>query len=154
MTIKRFFAVSAMVVAVLILSWVVFLGAVYAWAGVATVRVTDVDEGIDLYLPVPMLVVEAVVTSATRGHSDHVRMELDAHFDQLGEYEPLVMALLSELEDCPDFTLVEVEEQGNFVKVRKRAGKLFVEVDDGGSQVRVSVPLRSVRRTVGKLASL
>ncbi len=154
MKLKRFFVISTTVVAVLILSWVLFLGAVYAWAGVATIRVTDVEEGINLYLPVPMLMVEAAVSSATWGHADHVSMEIDAHFEQLGDYAPLVKALLTELEDCEDFTLVEVEDHGRFVKVRKQGGKMFVDVDDDGSQVRVSFPLRSVVRTVDKLASL
>jgi hypothetical protein len=154
MKLKRFFVISTAVVAVLILSCVLCLGVVYAWAGVATIRVTDVEEGINLYLPLPMLMVEAAVSSAKWGHADHMSMEIDAHFEQLGEYAPLIKALLSELENCPDFNLVEVEDHGSFVKVRKQGGKLLVEVDDDGSQVRVSFPLRSVVRTVDKLASL
>ena len=119
MKLKRFFVISTTVVAVLILSWVLFLGAVYAWAGVATIRVTDVDEGINLYLPVPMLMVEAAVSSASWGHTDHLSMEIDAHFEQLGDYEPLVKALLTELKDCPDFTLVEVEDHGKICPSQK-----------------------------------
>ena len=154
MSLKRFLVISSAIIAVLILSWVVFLGAVYAWAGVATVRIKDVDEGINLFIPVPMALVEMAATTATLGRSDHLRMEVDTHFDQLGDLEPLVRAMLAELEDSPDVTLVEVEDHGSLVKIRKEGRDLVVEVDDDGVMVRVCLPVRSVRRTVAKLASI
>ncbi len=154
MNLRKFLVVSSAGIAVLILSWVVFLGAVYAWSGVATVRVKDVDEGINLFIPVPMALVEVAASTAAWGHSDHFRLEMDAHRDQLGELVPLVRTMLAELEDCPDVTLVEVESDRSRVKVKKQRGDLVVEVDDDGVAVRVSLPVRSVRRMVAKLASI
>ncbi|MEJ2084406.1 MAG: hypothetical protein P8Y44_01840, partial [Acidobacteriota bacterium] len=117
MSIKRFFVVSAAVVGVLILSWVVLIGAAFAWSGVATIRVDDVDEDFSLYLPVPMAIVEAAVASMSWGDSDPIRMELDSHLRDLGEFGPLVGALLRDLENCPDVTLVKVEGQQSVVVV-------------------------------------
>ena len=154
MSIKRFFVVSAAVVGVLILSWVVLIGAAFAWSGVATIRVDDVDEDFSLYLPVPMAIVEAAVVSMSWGDPDPIRMELDSHFRDLGEFGPLVGALLRDLENCPDVTLVKVEGQQSVVVVSKKGGSLLIEVDDPGSRVHVSLPIRSVRRTVDRIASL
>ena len=41
---------------VAILSWVVLIGAVYAWGGVMTVSIEDRNENFSLYLPVPVAV--------------------------------------------------------------------------------------------------
>ena len=126
MNLRKFFVISSAFIAILIFSWVIFLGAVYAWSGVATVRVKDVDKGINLFIPVPMALVEVAATAAAWGHSDHFRPEIDAHLDEFGELEPLVRGLLGELEDCPDVTLVEVEDDAKLVKIRKEGGDLVV----------------------------
>ena len=64
---RRFLIVVSAIFAVVVLSWVALIGAVYAWGGVATVRVQDSNEGVNLYVPVPMALVEAAVTTGTWG---------------------------------------------------------------------------------------
>ena len=60
-TAKRIFIVLSASFAVAILGWVVLIGAVYAWGGVATVQVKDANEGVNLYVPVPMALVDVAV---------------------------------------------------------------------------------------------
>lgn len=148
MTAKRILVVLSACLAVAVLGWVVLIGAVYAWGGVATVRVHEQEEGLHLYLPVPMALVDAAVATSTLVIPEEEWLDLDV---DLGEWGPMLRGLLEELEDCPDFTLVEVEDDGTHVKVYKRNGSLKVEVDDHDVTVRVSVPVRSARRTLSRL---
>jgi hypothetical protein len=79
---------------------------------------------------------------------------LQIHADlDLGEWGPMVRELLEELDDCPDFTLVEVKEDDVWVRVRKKRGKLVVEVEEPSTSIKVSVPTRTIRRTVSRLTS-
>ena len=147
---KRFLIIVSASFAVIVLSWVALIGAVYAWGGVATVRVQDHNEGVNLYLPVPMALVDAAVTT-----SSFVVPEedwLDMHVE-LGEWGPMVQAILAELDELPDCTLVEVEDGETHVRVTKSGGALKVLVDDEDVHVKVSIPMRSARRTLGKVAS-
>ena len=151
---KRFLVVTGAIAGVLILSWILVLGAAVAWSGVATIRIADHDEDLDLFLPIPMAAVEAAVATVSWSHSDRVTMELDAHIEELAEYDPLLRVMLAELEDCPDATLVEVDDGESWVAIRKKGGQLEIDVKDIGVEVEVSLPMRSVRRTVDRLARL
>lgn len=151
---KRFFVVTGAIAAVLVLSWILVLGAAVAWSGVATIRIDDADEGVDLFLPIPMAAVEAAVVSASWGHRDRVALELDTHLGELAEYDPFLRAILAELENCPDATLVEVQDHESSVSIRKRGGHLEIDVNDIGARIEISLPMRSVRRTVDRLARL
>lgn len=146
---KKFLTFFAAGFAVLILSWVVLIGAVYAWGGVMTVHVQDRNEGLNLYLPVPVAVVDAAV--ATSGlvlpREELLGVEVD-----LGEWEPMVREMIEVLDDCPDFTLVEVVDGSEHVKVYKENGVLKVDVDQDDVRVRVSVPTRAVERNAKRLA--
>jgi hypothetical protein len=79
-------------------------------------------------------------------------LELHAEMD-LGEWAPMIHGLLEELDDCPDVTLVEVEDDEVWVRVRKKRGKLVVEVEEPSTSVKVSIPTRSIHRTVSRLTS-
>ncbi len=146
---KKFLTFFAAGFAVLILSWVVLIGAVYAWGGVMTVHVQDRNEGLNLYLPVPLAVVD--VAMATGGLVLSREQLLDIDVD-LGEWEPMMRAMVEALDDCPDFTLVEVQDGSEHVKVYKEHGVLKIEVDEEDVRVRVSVPTRAVERNVKRLA--
>ncbi|MEE9562665.1 MAG: hypothetical protein V3W50_06320 [Thermoanaerobaculia bacterium] len=137
---------------VVILSWVLLIGAVYAWGGVMTVSIEDRDEGFRLYLPMPVAVVDAAVATADWVLDEEELLELQADLD-LGEWTPMIRGLLEALDDCPDFTLVEVEDGDVWVRVRKKRGKLVVEVEEPSVSVKVSVPTRTIRRTVSRLTS-
>ena len=147
---KRFLIVASAAFAVLILSWVALIGAVYAWGGVATVRVQDHNEGVNLYVPVPMALVDAAVTTTGFVVPDEEWLDLDV---ELGDWGPLLHAMLDELDGLPDCTLVEVEDGLTHVKVYKERGALKVRVDDEEVHVKVSVPMRSARRTLAKVAN-
>ena len=152
---KRFFIVSSAAIGAVVLGWVVFVGAIYAWSGVATVRIKDAEQGIYFSLPVPMAMVEIAASGARSRASVHYRRQLGDHLPDLAEFGPIVTTFLSELEECPDFTLVDVQERDQLVQIRKEGRDLVVTViEASGSEVFVSVPLRSFRRTVENLANL
>jgi len=149
--VRRFLIIVSAVFAVVVLSWVALIGAVYAWGGVATVRVQDHNEGVNLYVPVPMALVDAAVTTSTFVMPDEEW--LDMHVE-VGEWGPMLRAILQELDELPDCTLVEVEDGATNVKISKQGGALRVLVDDEDVHVKVSIPMRSARRTLGKVASI
>jgi len=147
---KRFLIVVSACFAVLILSWVALIGAVYAWGGVATVRVQDREEGVNLYVPVPMALVDAAVTTSGFVIPEEEWLDLDV---ELGEWGPMVHAMLEELDELPDCILVEVEDGSTSVRVSKQGGALKVLVDEEDIHVKVSVPMRSARRTLSKVVN-
>ncbi len=149
MTLKRIAVVVAACFAVAVLGWIVLIGAVYAWGGVATVRVHDPQEGLSLFVPVPMALVDAALTTSGWMVPDDDWRELEV---ELGEWGPMLSELLDELDRCPDVTLVEVVDGETRVRVYKQGGALRVEVDDRELTVRVSLPTRSVRRALGRLS--
>ncbi len=146
---KKFLTFLAAGFAVLILSWVVLIGAVYAWGGVMTVHVEDRNEGFNLYLPVPIAVIDAAV--ATGGLVLPREELLDIDVD-LGEWEPMVRGIVEALDDCPDVTLVEVEHGSEHVRVYKEHGVLKIDVDEDDVRIRVAVPTRAVERNAKRLA--
>jgi len=135
--------------AVLILSWVVLIGAVYAWGGVMTVHVQDRNEGLNLYLPVPIAVVDAAMATGGLVLPREQLLGIDA---DLGEWEPMFRGIVEALDDCPDVTLVEVQTGSEHVKVYKENGVLKVDVDEDDVRVRVSVPTRAIERNAKRLA--
>ena len=137
---------------VAILSWVVLIGAVYAWGGVMTVSVEDRDENFSLYLPMPVAVVDAAVATTDWVLDEEELLQLHADLD-LGEWAPMVREMLEVLDDCPDATLVEVEDGDVWVRVRKKRGKVVGEFLHNSTSIKVSVPTRSIRRTVSRLTS-
>jgi hypothetical protein len=137
---------------VAILSWVVLIGAVYAWGGVMTVSIEDRNENFSLYLPMPVAVVDAAVATTDWVLDEEELLQLHAELD-IGEWAPMVHGLLEALDDCPDVTLVEVEDDDVWVRVRKKSGKLVVEVEEPSTSVKVSIPTRSIHRTVSRLMS-
>jgi hypothetical protein len=145
---KKFLTVVAAGFAVLILSWVVLIGAVYAWGGVMTVQVQDRSDGVNLYLPLPVAMVDAAVAAGGLVLFDESRLELDV---DLREWEPMVQALVEALDDCPDATLVEVRDGTQHIKVYKQRGILKIEVDEEDVRVRVAVPTRAVERNAKRL---
>ena len=114
-----------------------------------TVQVQDRNEGIHLYLPLPVAAVDAAV--ATSGfvldREDIVELQMD-----LGEWQPMLEAVVEALDDCPDVTFVEVEDDMTHVRVYKERGVLKVEVDDEDVRVRVAIPTRAVERNAKRLA--
>jgi hypothetical protein len=48
---------------------------------------------------------------------------------------------------------VDIVDGSDHVRVVKEGGSLLVEVHDSDVDLRVSIPTRSIRRTVGRLVS-
>lgn len=146
-TTKKVFLVIGSAFGICVLCWVLLVGAVYALGGVMTVRV-DNPNGPDLAIPVPMAVVDAALATGEFAFEN-------VHLD-IGEYGPMLRAMMEVIEDCPDVTFVEVEDHGDYVRVAKEGGYLKVEVKERGSHgvnVRVSLPTRFASRTVARLVS-
>lgn len=154
---KRVWIVTGAVAVTLIVGWVLVIGAAYAWAargGVVTVSIHDQNEGLHLWVPVPMALVDVALTAtaipaihtAGLGHLSVDGVDID-----LGELGPMVVELLEELESMPDATLVEVVDSRDYVKVSKSGGKLLVEVREPGASVRVSIPTHAVARIADRL---
>jgi hypothetical protein len=136
------------VIAVIVLCPVLLVGAALAYGGVTSVHIQDRSEGFRLYLPLPSVLVEAGVLTVTLVVPERELLEVRA---EIGNWGPLLEEVARTLEECPDVILVEVEDGDERVRVVKRGRSLRVEVDEPDLHVRVSVPARTVRRTVQRL---
>lgn len=67
--------------------------------------------------------------------------------DELSRYEPLLAAVVDELEQAPDMVFVEVEDGDEHVTIAKRDGHIVIDVETDEEDVRVEVPVASVRAT-------
>ena len=64
---------------------------------------------------------------------------------ELARYEPLLRAAVEELEKAPDMVFVEVEDGDEHVTIAKRDGHIVIDVETDHEDVRVEMPLTSVR---------
>jgi len=145
---KRVLIVVAASLTVAAVGWVLMIGSVLAWSGIATVRFAE-RGGVAVTVPIPMAAVEAAVSGGALVGADR-DLELGV---ELGEWAPLAREVLGVLDDCPDAVLVEVEDGSTLVRVEKRGGDLQIRVRDSDLDLRVSVPTRSVTRTAARLIS-
>lgn len=79
--------------------------------------------------------------------------KLDHGARELKQYMPTVRAALEGLDEADDVTLVEVNEPGQHVVVKKEGGSVVVNVVDKDETVYVSTPIRAVESTVEQIAS-
>lgn len=149
---KKILTVAALLAVFTVAGWAVLIGVIYAHGGVMSVRVHEAEQGLDLYVPVPMVIVDGAVATASHVMPNEDWLEMQADLD-LGEWAPLVREVLKALDDCPDAVLVEVIDGNERVRVTKEGRYLKVDVDQDDVDVRVSIPTRSVRRTVNRLFS-
>lgn len=152
---QKWLAITGGSVAVVVLGWALLIGIVFAWGGVATVSISSGDGGPNLYLPVPLALVNAAVATGRQVvDTDHL-LQIDAQIGaELGEWEPMIREMLEVIEECPDVTFVEVQDGREHVKVVKEGRYLKVYVDDGEQfSVKVSLPAKSVRKTLTQLVS-
>jgi hypothetical protein len=71
---------------------------------------------------------------------------------QVRPWLPTIRAALGGLRDCDDFTLVEMEQPGQHVRVAKTGGAIVVDVDEADETVHISAPLRALSSTVEEIA--
>lgn len=149
---RRILIVLSAAVLVVVLGWVLLIGTVYALGGVATVQVRDGQTGSGFYLPVPAVFLDVAVASAR--WVDPAHHGLEAHWGgDVGEMADTIRQVLAALEKCPDATLVEILDRQTEVRVKKSGGSLRLEIREAEGSVTVSVPLRTVSRSVGRLLS-
>jgi hypothetical protein len=117
--------------------------------GLVTVRIEERHEDVTIHLPLPGVVLEAGAAMApwVMGRDDMAEVR-----QQIGAWGPLVLAVMTGLEEMPDATLVEVVDGGDHVRITKRGGEIQVLVDDtDDTHVEVTVPARALRHCVEQL---
>ena len=72
---------------------------------------------------------------------------------ELRPWLPAIRAASKELERCPDGPLVEVDDRKEQVRIAKRGGALYIDVDSDTETVHVSFPLGVVAYTAGQLVT-
>jgi hypothetical protein len=121
--------------------------AIHAVQRVELVRIAVTEHGgddpVSFDVVVPGVLVAAGLALAPRVMPEDARSEVR---DQLGEWGPLAAALADDLARRPDFTLVEVDDDGEHVEVLKRGRHLVVRVRSADADVDVQVPLSLATR--------
>lgn len=113
--------------------------------GFATVRVHEKSEGFSLYIPVPAVLLNAGLSAAATGGAF---AEIGPLPPEVAQYTGIARAMLVELIDGPDATLVEVRDGNEHVIVAKRHGRFTVQVRSPDVDVDVSVPARLALRAL------
>jgi len=111
--------------------------------GIAAVDVETAD--VDLFLPVPLRVVDVGLGIARLAAPDEVELDAAAQ-RRLEELSPMIERLVDELGSLPEGEIVRIEDGEHLVVVEQRRGHLRVAVDSPEARVRVSVPQKGARR--------
>ncbi|MDH3402978.1 MAG: hypothetical protein OES32_01125 [Acidobacteriota bacterium] len=150
---QRIFTYVAASLGVLVLGWMVLIGGVYLVGGVATVKVVERSEGIDISVPIPMALIHAAAATTEVFFLDDILDEIEIETGgRFSEVAPAVLAIVEILDDVPNGTvLVSVEDGEQRVRVSKERGKFRVVVDSPEVLVDVAVPTRSVERVVRRV---
>jgi hypothetical protein len=131
---SKVLAVVAGSLAVLVLG----CGLLLAATGVASVKVQEKKaDGAHFFVPVPALALYAGAALLPRmmPAAERARMRED-----LGDRRQAIVAILEELERCPDGVLVDVEDHGETVRIVKEGRSLTVRVRSADTDVDVSLP--------------
>lgn len=116
--------------------------------GIVTVSVNQkADQGPDLFIPVPLALVSFALNFVPRQELGEAQRELE-------EFGPVASELLIKLAECPDFTLVEVEDGPETVLITKERDRLIISVKTPDESVKVKVPLWGASRILNKVTRL
>ncbi len=122
-------------------------GAAFISAGTVYISVEQRgEEGINLTLPVPVNLASMALSFVPEEELADIRAELEP-------WMPVIEAVLSELERCPDGPLVEVEGRNETVSIVKRGRKIIIDVETRDESVHVSIPIRGVGRLIHRLGA-
>lgn len=133
---------------------IVLLTPIFAFAtavaatGTVTVRVHEPNDGVNLYLPVPALLLDLAIFAAPRLLPAEALAEARA---EIAPYRAGLEAVARELENCPAGVLVEVDTPAERVRVVKTRRSFEIEVDSDDADVRVTVPARLASRVLSVL---
>ena len=144
---KRILVVASLVLlSIPLLSAVAVAGAV-AHSGLVSIDVEDrSSEGVDLFIPVPALMIEGALSIALLFCPEE---ELEEIRLESAPWIPAVMEVVGTFESLPDATLVEVFDGSERVWVRKVGRNLEVEVEQEELHLEISLPIGTVRRSLG-----
>lgn len=106
------------------------------------------DGGSAIGIHVPAALVPAAAHLMPRVTVDDIRMDMGPEARQALE---IGFAVIGELERVPDGIFVDVMDGTDIVTIEKRDGKLLIYVDTPDETVKIDVPLRAVRQTLGAL---
>lgn len=148
--IKKLFLIAAGFFAVVLLGSGLLLAGTVAVGGLVTVKVEENRaDGTNLYIPVPAALLDLGLALVP----DHELAEVQADLRRdLGDWGPAVAASLGAFADCPDGLLLEAQDGAETVRIEKRGRSFLVHVNDGETEVRVSVPARFLGRVAKMVA--
>jgi hypothetical protein len=148
--IKKLFLIAAGFFAVIILGSGLLLAGTIAVGGLVTVKVEEQrGDGTNLYIPVPAALLDLGLMVIP--DEELARVQADLQKD-LGDWGPAFAASLEAFEDCPDGLLLEAQDGAETVRIEKRGRSFLVHVNDGETEVRVSVPARFFGRVARMIA--
>lgn len=125
------------------------LGTAIAATGTVTVKVEDSDpEGVDLFIPVPALLFDVALWAAPRLVPEEALAEAR---QQIDPYRESLRSLAEEIEAIPAGVLVDVESDGERVRITKSWRSFHVDVDSDDTDVHVALPARLLSRALDVL---
>jgi hypothetical protein len=137
----------AIVLALGVLTFGTAGAAAYVWHRAGSVRVAVHDsgpQGVDLDLSVPAALVNAAIALCPLP----VDLTTDEHVRHM---LPVLLDASEHLASMPDAVIVDVDDQGDRVRIAKAGNDLVIRVISSGGRVEISVPIESVRRLVARL---
>jgi hypothetical protein len=134
------------IAAIILMMPIVVLAATIAATGTISVRVRETGpDGVNLWIPVPALLVDVAVFVAPLVIP---REELAEAREHIEPWLPALQAMADELERCPEAELVSVHSNGEHVRIYKSWRSFHVDVNSHDADVEVKVPARLVSRTL------
>ncbi len=100
-----------------------------------------------LQIPIPVSLVSLAVAAVP--NDEIVKATKDA-----AQWLPAIEAACRELERIPDTVLVEVHDKQDNVRIEKRGGSLYLDVDSREEEVHVSFPVHAVTDIVAEIAEV
>lgn len=114
--------------------------------GFMEVAIRDHHEGVTVNMPVPVLPIH-MAASVVGGFPVRVTWS-DEEFETLA---PIVQDAIAEIDAGPDMTIVALDDGADKVRIHKVNDQLVVRVHDGMDDVRITVPMRTVRKVAWAL---
>ena len=131
--------------AAFILGGVLIAGAAVYDAGAIRIRVDEKKpDGTHLHLIAPA----AVVPAGLHFIPDEKLLEASR---EMRPWIPAIKIAITQLEKYQDFTLVEVDDAHDHVRITKRDGEIAIDVDSDEEVVHVSVPLKTMMSAVERV---
>lgn len=137
--------------ALLVLPVAIIGSGIYAPGTIDVQVVEKGGGGTSLGLHVPAMIVPAALRLLPECTIDDIRVDLD---DEARQALRIAGAVMEKLEECPDGVFVDVQDATDVVTIEKRNGQILVYVDTPDETVRCSMPIGTIRRTIGTVAAI